>query len=76
MSRIMRDVVTRDRISEGNVVELSTGDVLAVTDAEFVRSEGDWSFLGEDDKGSRRFYSLPESSYHVRYIGEYADATA
>lgn len=76
MSRIMRDVVTPANVSNGFVVELPTGDVRAVTDAEYDRHMGEWSFLGEDNSGARKFYSLIEPAYHVRYFGEYESATA
>lgn len=75
-SRIMRDVVEPARVCNGFVVEMPSGDVRAVTDAEFDRHMGEWSFLGEDNSGGRKFYSLSEPAYHVRYFGEYESATA
>lgn len=75
-SRIMRDVVEPARVCKGFVVELPTGDVRAVTDSEFVRSEGTYSILAEDENNNRKFYTLDADAYHVRYFGEYESATA
>lgn len=76
MSSIMRGIAHPSDIQSGNVVELSTGDVRAVTDVEFDRHMGEWSFLGEDDYGNRKFYTLAEQNYHIRYLSEPIYASA
>ena len=66
--------VTPDSIVDGDVFIHSGKEYRATSNAEFVRSAGEWQIRAEDEKGKVTFVSLTQESYDVTYVAEYATA--
>lgn len=64
--------VENNNVVNGDVFMHNGTEYRATSDAEFVRSAGEYQIAAEKADGSRVFVSLTDTHYDVTYVTEYA----